>query len=54
MVQMNWDSFYELLKDYRDDVRILTFSELLELKDKLRDVSDDVQSLIDNFYIDEI
>ncbi|MNH75623.1 hypothetical protein D3C73_278700 [compost metagenome] len=52
MLKMNWEAFYDLLDFYRSDDLELTYSDLLEFKDKLQDLQDDIVRLIDAYETD--
>ena len=49
MLQINWDALYELLYYYKNDPKFLSYSDLIELDDKLTDMQDDVRKRIDSF-----
>ncbi|MNN99885.1 hypothetical protein D3C81_2196400 [compost metagenome] len=49
MLQMNWDALYELLYYYQNDIDFLTYSDLLELNDKVTDIQDNIQKRLDSF-----
>ncbi|QWU14328.1 hypothetical protein SAMN04487895_101631 [Paenibacillus sophorae] len=49
-MSVNLDIFKELLMDYEDDV--LTYSDMIEFRDKLKDIKDDVERKMDQYEAD--
>lgn len=46
---MNWEALHELLDYYEKNIDFLTYSDLVELDDKVTDIQDDVRKKLDAF-----